>query len=136
MLKRGLLLLDEVILEGERFFVIGDDDVIDVDGLAHQRAGFRVFPAAFVEVGGDAAAQVLRLADVDDFAFGVLVEIDAGLGRDGADFGEKIHKRADRFILLDERDARLVHSPGLRWNCASRGFSKLKSYGLRPGAGV
>ena len=49
-----LLLLDEVVLERQRLFVIGDDDVVDVDRLAHQRAGFRVFPAAFVKIGGDA----------------------------------------------------------------------------------
>jgi len=67
-----------VILQRQRFFVIGDDDVVDVDRLAHQRPGFRVFPAPFVEVGGDAGAQVLGLAYVDDFACGVLVKVDAG----------------------------------------------------------
>ena len=43
MLKRGLLLLDEVVFERERFFVIGNDDVVDVDGLADEGAGFGVF---------------------------------------------------------------------------------------------
>jgi len=75
-----------VILQRQRFFVIGDDDVVDVDRLAHQRPGFRVFPAPFVEVGGDAGAQVLGLAYVDDFACGVLVKVDAGGSGDGADF--------------------------------------------------
>ena len=81
-----LTLLDEIVLEGERFFVVGDDDVVDVDGLAHQRARFRVLPAAFVEVAGHTAAQVLRFAHIDDLAFGVFVEIHAGLGGDGANF--------------------------------------------------
>ncbi len=81
-----LLLLDEVVLQSQRLFVIGDNDVIYVDRLADQRAGLRVFPAAFVKVGRDARAQVLRLADVNDFAFGVLVEVDAGRSGQGADF--------------------------------------------------
>ena len=87
-----LLLLDEVILKRQRFFIIGYYDVVNVDGLADQRPGFRVLPAAFVEVGPDARAQVLRLAYVDDFAFGVLVQIHAGGRRDGADFLGKIHR--------------------------------------------
>jgi hypothetical protein len=94
-------LLDEIVLERQRFFVVGDDDVVDIDRLAYERAGFRVLPAAFVEVAGDAAAQVLCLAHVDDFAFGVLIEINAGLGGDGADFGEEIHFWEDEFILFD-----------------------------------
>ena len=86
-----LALLDEVVFERQRLFIIGDDDVVDIDGFAHQGAGLRVLPAAFVKIAGHAAAQVLRLAHVDDFALGVLVEIHAGLGRDGADFGEEVH---------------------------------------------
>ena len=89
-----LALLDEIVFERQRFFVVGDDDVVNVDGFAHQCAGLRVLPAAFVEVAGDAAAQVLRLAHIDDFAFGVFVEIHAGLGGDGADFSEEIHFRS------------------------------------------
>ena len=95
-----LALLDEIVFERQRFFVVGDDDVIDVDGFAHQRAGLRVLPAAFVEIAGDAAAQVLRLAHVDDFAFGVFVEIHAGLGGDGADFGQEIHLGADFYFTF------------------------------------
>ena len=68
-----LLLLDEVILERQRLFVIGDDNVIDIDRLADERAGLRVFPTAFVKIRRDPRAQVLGLADVNDFAFGVLV---------------------------------------------------------------
>jgi hypothetical protein len=41
-----------------------------------------------MKIAGYAAAQILRLAHVDDFAFGVLVEVHAGLGGDGADFLE------------------------------------------------
>jgi hypothetical protein len=44
-----------------------------------------------VKVGRDARAQVLGLADVDDFAFGVLVEIHAGRGGEGTDFLREVH---------------------------------------------
>jgi hypothetical protein len=67
--------------------LVGDGDVVHVDGLAHQRAGLRVHLVGFEEVGADARAQVLRLADVDHLALGVLVEIAAGRGGQGTDFG-------------------------------------------------
>ena len=66
----------------------------DIDGLTHQRAGLRIFPAAFVEVAGHAAAQILGLAHVNDFTLGVLVEIHAGLRGQNADFLVEVHKRA------------------------------------------
>ena len=90
--EAGLLLLDEVIFERERFFVVGYDDVVDVHGFADQGAGFGVVGAALVEIGADTVAQVFGLADVDDFAFGVLVEVHAGGGGDGADFLLEIHQ--------------------------------------------
>ncbi len=37
-----LALLDEVVFEGQRFVFVGYEDVVDVDGFAHQRAGFGV----------------------------------------------------------------------------------------------
>ena len=86
-----LALLDEVVFEGERFVLVGDEDVVDVDGLAHERAGFGVGLRGFKQVGADAGAQVLGLADVDDLALGVLVEVHAGLGGEGADFLVEIH---------------------------------------------
>ena len=86
-----LALLDEIIFKRQRLFVVGDDDVFDIHRLAHQRAGLGVFPSPFVEIAGDAAPQVLRLAHIDHLALGVLVEIHARLGRNGADFGLQVH---------------------------------------------
>ena len=77
-IEARFLLLDEMVLEGQRLFIIGDNDIVDVDGLADERAGFRVLPAALVEIGGDARAQVVGLAYVNHLAFGVLVEVHAG----------------------------------------------------------
>ena len=89
-----------MILQRQRFFVIGYDDVIDVDGFADQRAGLRVFPAAFVEIGRDAGAQVLGFAHVDDFAFGVFVEVDARGRGEAADFLREIHSGAVQTALV------------------------------------
>src|ERR1700733_13374823 len=55
-----------------------------------------------MEVAGYAAAQVFGLAHVDDLTLGILVEIDAGFGWDGADFGQEVHCWEDRFILFDD----------------------------------
>src|ERR1700678_482382 len=86
-----LLLLDQVILERERFSVVGYDYVVDIDGFADERAGFCVLPPSLMEIGRDARAEVFRLADVDNFAFGVFVEIDSGERREATDFAGKIH---------------------------------------------
>jgi hypothetical protein len=80
-----------VILQRQRFFVVRNYYVVDVDGLADQGAGLGVFPAAFVEIRRDPGAEILGLAYVDDLAFGVFVEVDAGRGGNGADFGGEVH---------------------------------------------
>ena len=90
-----LALLDEVVFEREGFVLVGDGDVVHVDGLAHQRAGLGVGLRRFEEVGANARPQVLRLADVDHLALGVLVEIAAGERGEGADFRVEIHEGAE-----------------------------------------
>ncbi len=90
-IKARLFLLDEVIFECERFLIVGDDQVVDIHRFAHQRPGLRVLPAALMEIRTDPRAQVLRLADVDDLALGVLIEIHSGRGRQAADFLGKVH---------------------------------------------
>jgi hypothetical protein len=79
-IEAWLALLDEVVFEGKGLVLVGDDDVIDVDGLAHERAGLGVGLRSFEEVRADARAQVFGLADVDDLALGVFVEVAAGRG--------------------------------------------------------
>ena len=73
-----LPLLDEVVLERERFLLVVDQDVVDVAGFGDQRAGLDVGQPVVVEVAADAAAQVLGLADVDDRPVLVFVEVHAG----------------------------------------------------------
>jgi hypothetical protein len=93
-------LLDEVILERQRLFVVGNDDVVDVDRLAYQRAGLGVRHPAFVKIGADPVSQAFRLADIDDLSLGVLVQIHAGRGRDGANFLLQVHGK--RSSILEE----------------------------------
>jgi hypothetical protein len=47
----------------------------------------------FEEIRAHTGAEVLRLADVNDLALCVLVEITSGAGGEGADFFVKIHIR-------------------------------------------
>ena len=86
-----LLLLDQVVFKRQRLFVIGDHDVINVHGLAYQGVGFSILPSPFAEIRRHAAAQVVGFADIDNFAFGVLVEVNAGRSRETADFCLEIH---------------------------------------------
>ena len=87
-----LALLDQVVFKRQRFAFVIDRDVVDVDRLAHQRAGLAIVDlVSLEEIRAHARAQVLGLADVDDLAFGILVEIAAGRGGERADFFEEIH---------------------------------------------
>ena len=72
--------------------LVGDKDGFDVDGFAHERAGFGVGLRGFEQIGAHARAQVVGLAHVNDLALGVLVEVHAGLRGQGADFLVEVHK--------------------------------------------
>jgi tetratricopeptide (TPR) repeat protein len=65
----------------------------------NQRAGLAVRQALVVEVTADAAAQVLGLADVQDRAMSVLVEINAGKRRKLAGALTKIGERIYTLIV-------------------------------------
>ena len=88
-----LALLDEVVFERERFTFIVDQDVVDIYRLAHQRTSLRVSLRGREQIRADTRAQVLRLADVDDLALGVFIEVHAGLRGQGADFLVQVHFR-------------------------------------------
>jgi len=86
-----LALLDEVVFQRQRLAFVVDQDVVDIDGLAHQRAGLRIGLRGFEQIGAHSRAQVLRLADIDDLALGVLVQVHAGLRGQCADFLLQVH---------------------------------------------
>ena len=73
-----LVRLDQVVFEEDRLeLVVGGDEVDPLD-LVDEGHRLGVARAAADEVRLHAAAQVARLADVDDLVLGVLVQIDAG----------------------------------------------------------
>src|SRR5579863_5510867 len=74
-----LELLDEVVLERERLFLIVDNDGFEVlGGLKHQVA-LLVERPTLLKVGAHAALERLRLADVDGPALRVFEDVDARL---------------------------------------------------------
>ena len=87
-----LALLNEVVFEGKGLVFVGHENVLDIDGLSHKRAGLGVGLRSFKQIRPDAGTQILGLADVDHFAFCVLVEIHAGLGGKCPDFLVEVHK--------------------------------------------
>ena len=89
-----LVLLDEIIFERQRFFFVVDLNEIDGPRFADQRSGFDVGQAVVIEVAADPAAEIFCLADVDDGAVGVFVEIHSGQQRQ---FGDAIPEL--KFVL-------------------------------------
>jgi hypothetical protein len=73
-----LIILDEIVFEREGFPGVGEDDGIEIGDFAGERAGFRIRPAGFEEVGTDTAAEGGGFADVQDRARGVFEEVDTG----------------------------------------------------------
>ena len=84
-------LLDEVVLKRQRLFFVVNDDVLDVGRLAHQRAGLGLDLDPLHEIRAHPRPQTLRLANVDDLALGVLVQIHSGPERQGSNFFAQIH---------------------------------------------
>lgn len=74
-----LVFLDEGVFEDEGFdFGVGDD-VVDVVDVGDELGGFGVV-VCFLKIAGDAFAQVVGLADVEDGPSGVFEEVAAGAG--------------------------------------------------------
>src|SRR5581483_2771978 len=78
----GPVLLDQRRLEDHRLELVCGDDVLEVPDVADEGVGLGIAGAGLLEVRADAAPQRGRLADVDDLALCVLVEIDPGPVRD------------------------------------------------------
>jgi len=71
------VLVHQVALEDERLVFAAGDDVLDVAELRHQPGGLGIEVAGFLEVRPHPVPQVAGLADVDDLAPGVPVQVDA-----------------------------------------------------------
>ena len=82
----GMVFLDERIFQDEGFHFRGDDDGFQIGGMTDHGRYFRRPVGIVADVTGHAVAQVDGFADVNDLALFILPEIDAGLGRQVADF--------------------------------------------------
>ena len=87
-----LLRLDQVIFERQRLMLIGNDDILNVHRLAHQRAGLCVGLRGLQQIRTHPRPQALGLADVDHLSLGVLVEVHAGLSGQSTNFFLQIHR--------------------------------------------
>ena len=85
------VLLDEVVLECQCLFLVVHQDVVEVARFRDQTAGLGVRQLVFGEVAAHAVAQQFGLADVDDLAGGVLVEVHAGLQRQLRGYLAEVH---------------------------------------------
>ena len=74
-----LVLLDEVVLEDQRFLLVAGHQGLDVLHLAHEEGHVRAAVAA-PQVGAHPRAQLLGLAHVNDLAAAVPHQVDAGPG--------------------------------------------------------
>ena len=107
--KARLVALDQGHLEDQGFQLGADHDPFDVGDLPHQAACFSVRLGSGVEVGAHAAAQIDRLADVDDAPGGVLHQVAAGLLGEGIqDSLEVIRMFHDRYFSTLEKGWEMV----------------------------
>ncbi len=83
--------LDEIRFEDESFDFVVHDDKFQIADAFHQFARLRVVSAVRLEIRANAVFQILRLADVDDFAVGVFVYVNAGRGRQIFEFFFQSH---------------------------------------------
>ncbi len=97
------MLLDQVVLEHQRFGLGARDRDLDARDRAHHRDGLRVLRAPALEIARHALAQVARLADVDHLARRVEHPIDAGLVREVLDGRVRIERCRGRRLRSQAR---------------------------------
>ena len=91
-IEARLALLDQVIFERERLMFVGYGDVLDVDGLAHERAGLLIVALVRLQkIRSHPRPQVLGLADIDHLTLGVLVQVATGRGRNRPYLLNQVH---------------------------------------------
>src|SRR5207245_8970029 len=70
--------LDQIVLEGQGFAFVADDNGLQVGDFARERASFGVNPARLNEIGAHAAAEVARFANVEHRFARVLEKVPPG----------------------------------------------------------
>ncbi len=76
--ETGFALLDQVVFQRQRFVLICDRDVFQIDGFTHQRAGFCVGLRGIKEIRPHSRAKALCLANVDDSSIRIVKQVDSG----------------------------------------------------------
>ena len=113
-IEARLVLFDEIVLKGERFLVVINLNKIDVARFGNQTTGLGFRQPVFVEIASDAAAQILRLADVQNLPFAIFVEVNARLGGKLRYFLAEFHLAA--IILIVARVCGFPSSIALDWS--------------------
>ena len=105
------------------------NDIFKVGDVGDEAADFGRVVGGLLEVGADAVAQVDGLADVDDRAVFVLVEITAGFGGQGREFffdGGRCHtlmiRQTERFCKF-RRVFQPNAPPNARTTCPLNGLT-------------
>ena len=88
-----LVLLDEIVLEGEGFLFVVDQNVVDVARFRDQASGLDIGQLVLGKIAAHAVPQHLGFADVDDLAAAVLVQIHAGRQRKLRCLFTEVHRR-------------------------------------------
>jgi hypothetical protein len=87
-----LALLDEVVFQRQRLSLVLYQDVVHIDGFAHERAGLGVGLGFSEEIGAYPGAKILGFSDVNNFALGIAVQIHPWPGGQGAHLFLQIHE--------------------------------------------
>ena len=120
--EAGAVLLDEALLRQQRLGLGADDDELDLlDGGDHLRVAGTAGNLRLGEVGGDALADRLRLADVHHAAFAVAEQVHPRLvGEPAALRGERSRlARSARASSLRDRDGEPVRVCSARPACSA-----------------
>ncbi len=75
------MFFDEIRFQDESFDFVVNDDELQIGDAFDEFTSLSVVSAIRLKIRAHAVFQILRLADVDDFAVRVFVQINAGRGR-------------------------------------------------------
>ena len=96
------MVFDEVRFQHQCLDLVVDDDEFKIGDHFYKLLCLRVLMTTRLKVLADAIAQVLSLADVDDLAGGIFMNINAGSDRQGFEF---LGNRHNSILPQRRRDA-------------------------------
>lgn len=93
-----LVLFDQIRFEHQRLDLVIDDDKLEIGYLFYKLPRFRIMISARLKVRPHTISQVLRLADIQDLAHRIFMNVDARTGRQGFEFVRDRH-----YLILTHR---------------------------------